>query len=108
VAGRFAASAATSFCRGVTRTAQDAAGHRRRRHDANAAGRHHQPRVAFKMNFTPIAGLLADGMTDPPALACANAISRSDAPSIADATVHPLTLLLRIVRVQMLVLVFGA
>jgi putative transport protein len=63
-------------------------------------------RVAFKMNFTPIAGLLAGSMTDPPALAFANAISRSDAPSIAYATVYPLTMLLRIVSVQMLVLVF--
>ncbi len=44
--------------------------------------------------------------TGPPALAFANAVSKSDAPSIAYATVYPLTMLLRIVSVQILVLVF--
>jgi putative transport protein len=63
-------------------------------------------RLFMKMNFTAISGLLAGSMTDPPALAFANAVSRSDAPSIAYATVYPLTMLLRIVTVQILVLVF--
>ena len=63
-------------------------------------------RLVFKLNFTAISGLLAGSMTDPPALAFANAVSRSDAPSIAYATVYPLTMLLRIVSVQILVLVF--
>ena len=63
-------------------------------------------RVFFKMNFTAISGLLAGSMTDPPALAFANAVCRSDAPSVAYATVYPLTMLLRIVVVQILVLVF--
>jgi putative transport protein len=39
-------------------------------------------------------------------LAFATAVSKSDAPSIAYATVYPLTMLLRIVSVQILVLVF--
>lgn len=63
-------------------------------------------RVFFKMNFTAISGLLAGSMTDPPALAFANAVCRSNAPSVAYATVYPLTMLLRIVVVQILVLVF--
>ncbi|MFO1196523.1 MAG: putative transporter [Burkholderiaceae bacterium] len=63
-------------------------------------------RLALKMNFTPIGGLLAGSMTDPRALAFANAVSGSDAPSIAYATVYPLTMLLRIVGMQVLVLVF--
>lgn len=63
-------------------------------------------RVVFKLNFTAISGLLAGSMTDPPALAFANAVSHSDAPSVAYATVYPLTMLLRIVAVQILVLVF--
>lgn len=63
-------------------------------------------RLLFKLNFTAISGMLAGSMTDPPALAFANAVSRSDAPSIAYATVYPLTMLLRIVSVQVLVLVF--
>ena len=61
-------------------------------------------RLVFKMNFTVISGLLAGSMTDPPALAFANAVSGSDAPSVAYATVYPLTMLLRIVLVQILVL----
>ncbi len=63
-------------------------------------------RLFLKMNFTAISGLLAGSMTDPPALAFANAVSRSDAPSIAYATVYPLTMILRIVTVQILVLIF--
>lgn len=63
-------------------------------------------RVVLKMNFTAISGLLAGSMTDPPALAFANAVSKSDAPSVAYATVYPLTMLLRIVIAQVLVLMF--
>jgi len=63
-------------------------------------------RLSLKMNYTAISGLLAGSMTDPPALAFANAICKSDAPSVAYATVYPLTMLLRIVAVQILVLVF--
>lgn len=63
-------------------------------------------RLVFKLNFTVISGLLAGSMTDPPALAFANAVSRSDAPSVAYATVYPLTMLLRIVTVQVLIILF--
>ncbi len=63
-------------------------------------------RGVMKMNFTAISGLLAGSMTDPPALAFANAVCKSDAPSVAYATVYPLTMLLRIVVVQILVLLF--
>lgn len=63
-------------------------------------------RAVLKLNFTTIGGLLAGSMTDPPALAFANAVCKSDAPSIAYATVYPLTMLLRIVSVQLLVLIF--
>jgi putative transport protein len=61
-------------------------------------------RLVFKLNFTALSGLLAGSMTDPPALAFANAVCRSDAPSVAYATVYPLTMLLRILAVQILVL----
>ena len=63
-------------------------------------------RLVYKMNFTVISGLLAGSMTDPPALAFANAVSTSDSPSVAYATVYPLTMLSRIVVAQVLVLVF--
>lgn len=63
-------------------------------------------RIVLKLNFTNISGLLAGSMTDPPALAFANAVCGSDAPSVAYATVYPLTMLLRIVTVQVLILIF--
>jgi putative transport protein len=64
-------------------------------------------RTVLKLNFTVLSGLLSGSMTDPPALAFANAVSGSDAPSIAYATVYPLTMLLRILTVQILVLIFA-
>jgi putative transport protein len=63
-------------------------------------------RFIFKLNFTTISGLLAGSMTDPPALAFAHAICKSDVPLVAYATVYPLTMLLRILAVQILVLIF--
>jgi len=62
-------------------------------------------RVAWKMNFMDLSGLLAGSMTDPPALAFASNIAGSDAPTVAYATVYPLTTLLRILSAQVLAIV---
>jgi putative transport protein len=51
-----------------------------------------------------ISGLLAGSTTNPPALAFATGVARSDAPTVAYATVYPLTMLLRIVCAQVLAL----
>jgi putative transport protein len=59
-------------------------------------------RAVLKMNFIDLSGLLAGSMTDPPALAFASNIARSDAPAVAYATVYPLTTLLRIFSAQVL------
>jgi putative transport protein len=59
-------------------------------------------RIAWKMNFMDLSGLLAGSMTDPPALAFASNIAGSDAPTVAYATVYPLTTLLRILSAQVL------
>jgi putative transport protein len=61
-------------------------------------------RAVLKMNFITLSGLLAGSMTDPPALAFASNISRSDAPTVSYATVYPLTMVLRILSAQLLVL----
>jgi putative transport protein len=61
-------------------------------------------RAVLKMNFMALSGLLAGSMTDPPALAFASNISRSDAPTVSYATVYPLTKVLRILSAQLLVL----
>jgi len=59
-------------------------------------------RAALSMSFVDLSGLLAGSMTDPPALAFANDLCRNEAPAVAYATVYPLTMLLRIVSVQIL------
>ncbi|HYE20419.1 MAG TPA: putative transporter [Tepidisphaeraceae bacterium] len=61
-------------------------------------------RVWMKMNYFTLCGLLAGSMTDPPALAFAGQATQSDAPSIAYAAVYPLTMVLRVVVGQVLVL----
>jgi putative transport protein len=61
-------------------------------------------RAVLKTNFMALSGLLAGSMTDPPALAFASNISRSDAPTVSYATVYPLTMVLRILSAQLLVL----
>jgi putative transport protein len=62
-------------------------------------------RLVWKMNFIDLSGMLAGSMTDPPALAFASNIARSDAPTVAYATVYPLTTLLRILSAQVLAIV---
>jgi putative transport protein len=59
-------------------------------------------RVVWKMNFMDLSGLIAGSMTDPPALAFATNVAGSDAPTVAYATVYPLTTLLRILGAQIL------
>ncbi|HSI35056.1 MAG TPA: putative transporter, partial [Tepidisphaeraceae bacterium] len=61
-------------------------------------------RAGMKMNYMTLCGLLAGSMTDPPALAFAGQATQSDAPSIAYAAVYPLTMVLRVVAAQVLVL----
>jgi putative transport protein len=61
-------------------------------------------RLAWRMNFADLSGLLAGSTTNPPALAFATNIAGSDAPAVAYATVYPLTMLLRIVCAQVLAL----
>ena len=62
-------------------------------------------RKVWKMNFIDLSGMIAGSMTDPPALAFASNIARSEAPTIAYATVYPLTTLLRILSAQVLAII---
>lgn len=59
-----------------------------------------------RMNYLSICGLLAGSMTDPPALAFAQSFCRSEAPAVAYSTVYPLTMILRIVLAQLIVLLW--
>ena len=62
-------------------------------------------RAVLKTNYAVLTGLLAGSVTDPPALAFATNITKSDAPTVAYATVYPLTMLLRLLCAQVLALV---
>ncbi|MCK6459752.1 MAG: putative transporter [Planctomycetes bacterium] len=61
-------------------------------------------RRVLRLDFVTLTGLLAGSTTDPPALAFAGSLAGSDAPSVAYATVYPLTMLLRILVAQILAL----
>lgn len=66
-------------------------------------------RALGQLNYLSLCGLLAGSMTDPPALAFANALHpTSDASALAYATVYPLVMFLRILSPQLLVLLLWA
>ncbi|WP_439259582.1 putative transporter [Lonepinella sp. BR2930] len=66
-------------------------------------------RLYAKLNYLSICGLLAGSMTDPPALAFANAIKEDHgAAPLAYATVYPLTMFLRIISPQLLAILLWA
>ena len=59
----------------------------------------------MKMNYLKICGIVSGAMTDPPALEFANSIAPVQAQSTAYATVYPLTMFLRILLAQTLILI---
>ena len=61
-------------------------------------------RQIFKLDYPTICGVLAGSMTDPPALAFATSITKSDQPLVAYAAVYPLVMNLRVFIVQVLIL----
>lgn len=64
-------------------------------------------RGVYKFNYLTIMGMMSGGYTDPPALAYANNSTGSDAPAVAYSTVYPLTMFLRVVAAQALILIFA-
>lgn len=61
----------------------------------------------FRKTYFEVCGLLAGASTDPPALAFATKLAGNDIPSVTYATVYPLTMILRIVAAQLLVLLLA-
>jgi putative transport protein len=61
-------------------------------------------RKVLKLDYPTLCGVLAGSMTDPPALAFATNITKSDQPLVAYAAVYPLVMILRVFIVQILVL----
>ena len=63
-------------------------------------------RLRFKFNYFTIAGMLSGTYTDPPALAYSNSICSREAPALGYSTVYPLSMFLRILTAQLIVLFF--
>jgi putative transport protein len=61
-------------------------------------------RVLMRLDYLTLCGVLAGSTTDPPALAFAAAAAGSEAPAVAYATVYPLTMILRVLSAQLLVM----
>ncbi|MBR0036932.1 MAG: putative transporter [Bacteroidales bacterium] len=61
-------------------------------------------RVVFKRSYFTIAGMISGATTDPPALAYSNSICGNDQASVAYSTVYPLSMFLRVICAQILVL----
>jgi putative transport protein len=63
-------------------------------------------RTFFKLNYFVLMGLLAGSTTDPPALAYSNNTAGNDIPAVSYATIYPLTMFLRVLSAQILILFF--
>ena len=61
-------------------------------------------RKMCKLNYFTLSGLIAGSMTDPPALAYANDMAGNDIPAVGYATVYPLTMFLRVLCAQLMIL----
>ena len=63
-------------------------------------------KMKFKFNYFMVMGMLAGTYTDPPALAYANQVCSREAPGVGYSTVYPLSMFLRILFAQILVIFF--
>ena len=64
-------------------------------------------RKGFKLNYFTLSGLIAGSMTDPPALAYSNDMAGNDIPAVGYATVYPLTMFLRVLCAQLMILLLA-
>ena len=63
-------------------------------------------RKVLKLNYFTLMGLIAGSNTDPPALAFANQTAGNDAPAVGYSTVYPLSMFLRIIVAQLVLMFF--
>jgi putative transport protein len=61
-------------------------------------------RFKYKLNYFTLMGLIAGSTTDPPALAFATQTAGNDAPAVGYSTVYPLSMFLRILTAQLIIL----
>ena len=62
----------------------------------------------YKMNYFMLMGLMAGSTTDPPALAYASQTAGNNAPAVGYSTVYPVTMFLRILTAQLLILILAS
>jgi len=65
-------------------------------------------RIKYKTNYFMLMGLMSGATTDPPALAYSTATVNNDIPSVGYSTVYPLSMFLRIITAQVLILMLCA
>ena len=63
-------------------------------------------RFLLKLDYYTILGVLSGSTTNPPALAYSNSVSPTDAPAVGYATVYPLSMFLRVLTAQLMILLF--
>lgn len=63
-------------------------------------------RWKLKLNYFTLMGLIAGSNTDPPALAFASQTAGNDAPAVGYSTVYPLSMFLRILAAQLVLILF--
>lgn len=63
-------------------------------------------RWKYKLNYFSICGMMSGGYTDPPALAYSNKLANNDAPAVAYSTVYPLSMFMRVIAAQVIILCF--
>ena len=63
-------------------------------------------RGKYKLNYLTIMGLMSGGYTDPPALAYGNKVANNDTPAVAYTTVYPITMFMRVIVAQLMILIF--
>lgn len=61
-------------------------------------------RLKYRFNYFTIMGMIAGTYTDPPALAYANQSCSKEAPAVGYSTVYPLSMFLRILTAQLIIL----
>lgn len=61
-------------------------------------------RLVFKFDYFTLIGILSGSTTNPPALAYSNATANNDMPAVGYATVYPLTMFMRVLSAQLLVI----
>ena len=63
-------------------------------------------RLCLKLDYFTLMGVLSGSTTNPPALAYSNATADNDMPAVGYATVYPLTMFLRVLSAQLLIIFF--